>query len=67
MPPPAFAGSERHDGRSPNQDAGFVEAVASGRPGPHPDFVTALRAHEVVDGIYRSAADGGAAVGVAPR
>ena len=42
--------AERHDGRSPNQDAGFVDAVASGEPGPHPDFATALRAHEVVDG-----------------
>ena len=42
--------AERHDGRSPNQDAGFVEAVASGEPGPHPDFATALRAHVVVDG-----------------
>ena len=55
--------AERHDGRSPNQDAGFVEAVASGVPGPHPDFATALRAHEVVDGIYRCAAAGGAPVG----
>ncbi len=59
--------SERHDGHSPNQDAGFVEAVASGTPGPHPDFATALRAHEVVDGIYRSAAGGGVPVDVTPR
>jgi predicted dehydrogenase len=58
--------AERHDGHSPNQDAGFVEAVASGVPGPHPDFATALRAHEVVDGIYRSAAAGGAPVDVRP-
>jgi predicted dehydrogenase len=58
--------AERYDGRSPNQDAGFVEAVASGVPGPHPDFATALRAHEVVDGIYRSAATGGAPVDVRP-
>ena len=58
--------AERHDGHSPNQDAGFVEAVASGQPGDHPDFRTALRAHVVVDGIYRSAADGGAAVDVSP-
>ena len=56
--------AERHDGRSPNQDAGFVEAVASGEPGPHPDFETALRAHVVVDGVYRSAEAGGAAVEV---
>jgi predicted dehydrogenase len=59
--------AERYDGHNPNQDAGFVAAVASGEPGPHPDLHTAVRAHEVVDGIYRSAADGGAAVGVAPR
>lgn len=52
----------RHDGHQPNQDRGFVEAVASGHPGPHPDLRTALRAHEVVDAIYRSAATGGAAV-----
>ena len=58
--------AERHDGRSPNQDAGFIEAVASGIPGPHPDFRTALRAHEVVDGVYRSAADGGAPMDVRP-
>jgi predicted dehydrogenase len=52
----------RHDGRPPNQDRGFVEAVASGRPGPHPDLATALRAHEVVDAVYRSAGAGGDAV-----
>ncbi|MFL6206196.1 MAG: Gfo/Idh/MocA family protein [Acidimicrobiales bacterium] len=58
--------AERHDGRSPNQDAGFVHAAASGIPGPHPDFATALRAHVVVDAVYRSAADGGAPVDVRP-
>jgi predicted dehydrogenase len=58
--------AERHEGRAPNQDAGFVDAVASGEPGPHPDFRTALRAHEVVDGIYRSAAEGGAPIDVSP-
>ena len=52
----------RHDGHQPNQDRGFVEAVASGEPGPHPDFRTALRAHQVVDAIYRSAAAGGDAM-----
>jgi myo-inositol 2-dehydrogenase/D-chiro-inositol 1-dehydrogenase len=51
--------AERHDGRLPNQDRGFVEAVASGQRGPHPGFATALRAHEVVDAVYRSAAAGG--------
>jgi predicted dehydrogenase len=56
--------AERHGGRNPNQDAGFVEAVATRQPGPHPDFATAVRAHVVVDGIYRSAAGGGTAVDV---
>jgi len=58
--------AERHEGHAPNQDRGFVEAVASGQPGPHPDLQTALRAHVVVDGIYRSAAAGGAPVDVTP-
>ncbi len=56
--------AERHGGRLPNQDRGFVEAVASGQQGPDPDLRTALRAHEVVDAIYRSATQGGAAVAV---
>lgn len=51
---------ERHDGRLPNQDRGFVDAVAAGLPGPHPDMATALRAHRVVDAVYRSAAQDGA-------
>ncbi len=59
--------AERHGGSAPNQDRGFVEAVASGQRGSHPDLQTALRAHEVVDGIYRSAAAGGVPVDVAPR
>lgn len=58
--------SARHDGQLPNQDRSFVEAVASGRAGPDPDFRTALRAHRVVDAVYRSAAAGGAPVAVAP-
>lgn len=52
--------AERHDGRLPSQDRGFIEAVAAGRPGPHASFATALRAHEVVDAVYRSAAADGA-------
>jgi predicted dehydrogenase len=54
--------TDRHGGRYPNQDRGFVEAVAAGVPGPHPDLQTALRAHEVVDAVYRSAAAGGASI-----
>jgi predicted dehydrogenase len=56
--------TERNGGRFPNQDRGFVEAVADGRPGPDPDLRTAVRAHEVVDAVYRSAALGGDAVPV---
>jgi predicted dehydrogenase len=44
-----------------NPDGAFVTAAAEGRPAS-PDFATAVRAHEVVDAIYRSAAAGGAAV-----
>ena len=54
--------ADRHGGRLPNQDRAFVEAVASGEPGDDPDLQTALRAHVVVDGIYRSAATGGTPV-----
>lgn len=57
--------AERHDGRMPNQDRGFVEAVATGVPSSHPDFRTAVRAHEVVDAVYRSAGLGGDAVALA--
>ncbi len=56
--------AERHDGHLPNQDRGFIEAVASGVPGPDPDLRTALRTHEVVDAVYRSAARGGTAIEV---
>lgn len=59
--------ADRHDGRLPNQDRGFVEAVAAGHPGPHPDFSIAVRAHEVVDAVYRSAAEGGSPVPCAPN
>jgi predicted dehydrogenase len=56
--------ADRHDGKLPNQDRGFVEAVASGVAGPHPDLRTAVRAHEVVDAVYRSASAGGTAITV---
>lgn len=51
--------TEHHGGQHPNQDRGFIEAVATGVPGPHPTFATAVRAHEVVDAVYRSALNGG--------
>ncbi len=41
-----------------NPDAAFLRAVATGRPAS-PDVTDALRAHEVVDAIYRSAAADG--------
>jgi predicted dehydrogenase len=46
-----------------NPDAEFVRAVQSGAPA-FPDFGVALRAHELVDAMYRSAASGGAPTAV---
>jgi predicted dehydrogenase len=54
---------ERRGVLGPNPDAAFVEAVAAERPAA-PDFRAALRAHAVVDAMYRSAASDGAAVSV---
>lgn len=48
-----------------NADAAFVRAVRAGTPAS-PGLREAVRAHEVVDAIYRSAADGGVPVDVAP-
>jgi predicted dehydrogenase len=39
------------------EDLSFLRCVLEGRPA-FPDFRTALRAHEVVDACYRSAAMG---------
>jgi predicted dehydrogenase len=44
-----------------NPDGEFIEAVAAGRPAS-PDVTEALRAHVVVDALYRSAAADGAPV-----
>jgi predicted dehydrogenase len=41
-----------------NPDGAFVRAVRDHTPA-HPDFAVAVRAHDVVDAMYRSAADGG--------
>ncbi len=46
------------------EDYRFLQCVADGRPA-FPDFRTALRAHEIVDACYRSAA-GGSEVRIAP-
>jgi len=48
-----------------NADVGFVEAVATGRQA-YPDFSVVLRAHELVDAVYRSADAGGAAIELPP-
>ncbi len=48
---------------SRNADVAFLDAAASRRPAS-PDFRTVLRAHELVDAVYRSARSGGAAVDV---
>lgn len=44
-----------------NPDGAFVRAVAQGRPAA-PTFGDAVRPHQVIDAIYRSAADGGSSV-----
>jgi myo-inositol 2-dehydrogenase/D-chiro-inositol 1-dehydrogenase len=44
-------------------DRAFVDAVMGGRP-PEPGLDVALEAHRLVDAAYRSAADGGAPIGV---
>ncbi|WCO65085.1 Gfo/Idh/MocA family oxidoreductase [Iamia majanohamensis] len=49
---------------SPNPDGDFVRAVAEGRPA-WPDVHVAVRAHELVDATYRSAAAAGAPVATA--
>jgi predicted dehydrogenase len=48
-----------------NPDEVFLDAVTAGRT-LGPDFESALRAHQVVDAAYRSAARGGSPVVVAP-
>lgn len=44
-----------------NPDGAFVRACEAGTAA-WPDFATAVEAHRVVDAVYRSAAEGGAAV-----
>jgi predicted dehydrogenase len=46
-----------------NADGEFIRAVAQRTPA-HPDFATAVRAHHIVDAMYRSAALEGAMVAV---
>jgi predicted dehydrogenase len=46
-----------------NPDGAFVEAARAGGPA-WPDFDVGVRAHEVADAIYRSAAAGGLRVAV---
>ena len=47
------------------EDRAFLDALAAGRP-PEPSFEEALAAHDIVDAMYRSAADGGAPVVLTP-
>jgi predicted dehydrogenase len=47
----------------PNPDGAFIEAIEGDRPA-FPDFAVALRAHAVVDAIYRSCAGGGSRVDI---
>ena len=51
------------DAPAGNPDADFIAAVRESRPA-QPDFRTALRAHELADAVYRSAAAGGTPVDV---
>ncbi len=44
----------------------FLRAVARGGPSPAPTIADALRAHVLVDAVYRSAAAGGGPQGVPP-
>ncbi|MEX0787073.1 MAG: Gfo/Idh/MocA family oxidoreductase [Dehalococcoidia bacterium] len=48
-------------GRYSLEDYFFLKALSEGRP-PYPGFDVGLRAHELVDAVYRSAAQGGAEV-----
>jgi hypothetical protein len=47
----------------PNPDVQFVQCVQEQRPAS-PDFATAVRAHAIVDALYRSADAGGTPVDV---
>ncbi len=53
------------DGLGTNPDAAFIESIVR-RTDASPSFRVALRAHELADAAYRSAASGGAAVSVRP-
>ena len=48
-----------------NPDVEFIRAILDGRPAS-PDFAVALRAHQVVDAMYRSADADGSAI-IVPR
>src|SRR5207302_9686575 len=47
----------------PNPDVQFIRCVQEGRPAS-PNFATAVRAHAIVDALYRSAASDGTSVAV---
>jgi len=56
-----LAECERRGIATPNPDGDFVTAAAAGAPA-WPDVTVALRAHRLVDAVYRSAASGGSPV-----
>jgi predicted dehydrogenase len=61
----AAVAADADGARDLNPDGAFLRAVRDGRP-CHPDFATAVRAHEVTEAIYASARDGGAVVTCPP-
>lgn len=61
--PDLLAECERRGIATPNPDGDFVTAARAGAPA-WPDVTVALRAHRLVDAVYRSAASGGSPVAV---
>jgi predicted dehydrogenase len=57
------AEADRRGATLGNPDVAFIEAVLAGRPA-WPSFADALRAHELADAVYRSAASGGASIDI---
>jgi predicted dehydrogenase len=47
-----------------NPDVAFIDSIVTGKPA-WPSFADALRAHELADAVYRSAASGGAPMTIA--
>ncbi len=58
-----YVGAEDLTQTSDNPDGEFIKAILEGRPAS-PSFDVALRAHQVVDAMYRSAAVAGSPIAV---